>query len=111
VGRSPSVLWQLLIRLGNHRNEFTHRHCYPCLGHDFPQHASGVRLKLNRRFVRLNVRYHFPAGYRLAFFLVPLNHGAFPHVVTHLGHHNIGRQGVLLRKLLKLLYLSREGIA
>jgi hypothetical protein len=86
------VVWQLLIRVPNHGDEFAHRHGDSLLGDDFAQNAAGIGFKLNRGFVGLYVGYYLAPGNLLSLAFVPLHYGAFPHVVAHLGHHNVSRQ-------------------
>jgi hypothetical protein len=62
------------------------------LGDDFAQNAAGIGFKLNRGFVGLYVGYYLAPGNLLSLAFVPLHYGAFPHVVAHLGHHNVSRQ-------------------
>jgi hypothetical protein len=91
-GAGSGVVGQILIRVSNHGDELAHWYGNPFLGYNFTQNAAGIGLKLDGRLVGLYVGYYLAPGYLLSLAFVPLHYGAFPHVVAHLGHHNISRQ-------------------
>ena len=95
-GRVFRHLIYYLIRTGDNGDKLSNGNGNPLIGNYSPQDPGGVGLELHRRLVGLNVGYDLSPGHFLSFALVPLDDSALTHVVAHLGHNDVCRQGLLL---------------
>ena len=82
--------------LGDDGDQLTHRHGYSGFGYDAAQDPAGIGLEFDRGLVRLDVGDDLAAVDGVALLLVPADDGPFPHIVSHLGHDDVGSHDILL---------------
>ena len=82
--------------LGDDGDEIADGNGDALLGDDASEDAAGVGFEFYGGLVGFDVGDDLAAVHRFALLLVPADDGAFPHIVSHLWHDDVGCHGVLL---------------